>query len=193
MLEVYYFCKMIRKQINNYIINISSISALFDINDIQKYSSIYIGASDYNYSSVILIEIYKDEELLTNSVVAENYGATTIHDTAVIFEHDRVLICCSNFIYCLNIPSLSLLWKMKADSITCLQIFKHKELYIVHGELEISCLNYNGKILWQQGGEDIFVRLNSDENDFYLMEDYIVARDWNNKLYKIDYTGNVLN
>ena len=72
---------------------------------------------------------------------------------------------------------------------TCFEIFKKGDFYIVHGELEITKLNENGKILWQKGGADIFTTI-SGKNDFKLTEKYIIATDWENRIYKFDYEGN---
>ncbi len=183
---------MIQKQFNDYIVNIIDARSLFDINDIHKYSMIYTDMSVYQYSSVVLIEIYDNHNLINNSIITANLGSTTVHSTSVIIENDRILLCCSDYVFCLEIPSLTLLWKVKADDITCFQIYKHEDVYIVHGEMLISCINNYGNILWQQNGADIFVTIDGNNHDFYLTEHYIVATDWDNKIYKIDYSGNIL-
>jgi hypothetical protein len=85
---------------------------------------------------------------------------------------------------------LDLLWQTKGDPATCFQIFKYKDDYIVHGELEITRVGNDGKIVWQRGGADIFVTLNSSEKDFLVTEDYMLATDWENRTYKFDFDGN---
>jgi hypothetical protein len=55
----------------------------------------------------------------------------------MIIEDKRLLICCSDSIFCLSIPDLTLLWRTRADEATCFEILKYQDSYIVHGELEI--------------------------------------------------------
>ena len=89
----------------------------------------------------------------------------------------------------MSFPDFNLLWKTKTDQISCFEIFKKDDFYIVHEELEISKLDNNGKILWQKSGVDIFTTI-SGKNDFQLNENYIIATDWENRTYKFDYNGN---
>lgn len=84
-----------------------------------------------------------------------------------------------------------MLWKTKADQATCFEIFKHKDDYIVHGELEISRLDKNGNIVWQQGGRDIFTTLDG-KDDFAITDEYILATDWANRKYKFDFDGKII-
>ena len=86
---------------------------------------------------------------------------------------------------------MKLLWKTKADQATSFEIYKYKDCYIVHGELEISRLDKHGKIVWQKSGADIFTTMDG-EQDFELTEDFIFARDFENRTYKFDYNGNLI-
>ena len=80
---------------------------------------------------------------------------------------------------------MTLLWRTKADTATCFEIYKYQDRSIIHGELEISRLNIRGKILWQQISADIFTTLDG-ENNFLLTDNYILATDWENNKYKFD-------
>ena len=102
------------------------------------------------------------------------------------------MICCSDSVFCLTIPTLLLQWKTKADFATCFEIFKYKLDYIVHGEVEISRLSADGDLIWQQSGADIFVTPKSNEDDFVVTDDYILATDWDNRKYRFDFDGNVI-
>ena len=81
-----------------------------------------------------------------------------------------------------------MLWKTKGDEATCFEIFKYQDSYIVHGEMEITRLDRNGNIQWQQSGADIFTTLDGQDN-FKLTDDYIIATDWQNRIYKFGYGG----
>ena len=126
-----------------------------------------------------------------SAVIRSNGGKTAIHDTSEIIESDRFLICCSDTVFCLSIPDLTLLWRTKADTGTCFEIYKYQESYIIHGELEISRLDKHGKILWQQIGADVFTTLDGEDN-FVLTDNYILATDWENNKYKFDYNGRLV-
>ena len=77
------------------------------------------------------------------------------------------------------------------DQGTCFEIYKYQDSYIIHGELEISRLDKDGKILWQRSGADIFTTQDG-KDDFRIMKNYILATDWENRKYKFDFNGNIL-
>ena len=158
--------------------------------NVLQFDLFYLDESDF-HSSVYGIAIFRNDERLKSALIGASGGSTGIHDTAVVIENDRLLICCSNAIFCLSIPSLELLWRTVADTVTCFEIFKYEDDYIVHGELNISRLDENGNILWQQSGADIFTTVDG-KDCFIMMQDFIFARDWENREYKFDYDGHVI-
>jgi outer membrane protein assembly factor BamB len=130
---------------------------------------------------------YLENNKKTAPISAEG-GETGVHNSALVLEEDRLILCCGDKVFCLSIPDLTLLWKTQADDVTCFQIFAYKDSYIVHGEINISRINHDGTILWQYSGEDIFMNMD-DEVECELRADYIIASDFNNKVYKIGYDG----
>ncbi|RYU93113.1 hypothetical protein [Emticicia agri] len=156
-----------------------------------SYDFEYFIDSPYSASTVVGIKIFEDEELSDSVVIGASGGATGLHENAVIFEEDRFLICCADTIFCLSIPDLVLRWQVKADEITCFEIFKYQSNYIVHGEIYVTCLDRNGDIIWQRMGRDIFVVMDN-KPAFVLEKDYIIVRDFNNEIYKFGYDGNVV-
>ncbi len=157
--------------------------------NINEYDFEYLEADNKYNSTFIGIKLYENEELKKSILIGSEGGNTGINENSKIIEENRILICCADKIFCLSFPELNILWKTKADEMTCFEIFKKDNFYIVHGELEISKLDENGKILWQKGGADIFTTI-SGKNDFELKEKYIIATDWENRIYKFDYDGN---
>lgn len=157
--------------------------------NLHNYDFVYIKKSDNYYTSSCGIKIILNELILKSAIIGSFGGCTGIHNKSVIIEEDRILICCSNSVFCLSIPNLSLLWCTESDLITCFEIYNYLDNYIIHGELSISRLDKNGEIVWQVGGKDIFTTLDS-ENDFELFENYIIATDFDYNKYKIDYLGN---
>src|SRR4051794_33603776 len=116
------------------------------------------------------IRVLKQTELLKSAIIGSIGGGTGIHKNSVLYEDARVLICCSDSIFCLSVPELVLLWRTQADPATCFEIYKYQDSYIVHGELEISRLDKDGKIIWQNSGADIFITI-TGEHSFELKDD----------------------
>ena len=156
--------------------------------NLHKYDYVYFDESDYVFPTMFGIKVFKDNQLLKSAIIGSIGGGTTNHRNAVIFESNRFLICCSDTVFCLSIPDLTLVWLTQADQACCFGIFKYQDNYIIHGEFEISRLDKEGKIIWQQSGADIFTTI-SGTNDFELTQDYIMATDFENRVYKFDYNG----
>lgn len=159
------------------------------VDNLNKYDNEYLDESEYRFASQFGIKLFKDTELLSSSIIGSVGGGTGIHKTSVVFEDTRLAICCSENIFCLSIPDLKLLWRTKADLATCFEIYKYQDSYIIHGELDISRLDKNGKIVWQRNGADVFTTI-SGEQDFELKDNFIIARDFEDRVYKYDYDGN---
>lgn len=159
--------------------------------NVNEYDLVYFDKSEYHFPTVFGIKIFQDDTPLKSAVIGSSGGAPGIHETSTIIEKDRLLVCCSDTIFCLSIPDLNLLWRTQADQAVCFEIYKYKDSYIVHGELEISRLNKEGKVLWQRSGADIFTTLDGKDS-FLVTDDYILATDWENRKYKFDLNGNIL-
>jgi outer membrane protein assembly factor BamB len=158
------------------------------VDNVNHYDFVYFDESEYHFPSVLGIRIYQDDTLLKSAVIGSNGGGIGIHDTSAIVENDRFLVCCSNSIFCLSIPDLTLLWRTQADQATCFEIYKYHDSYIIHGELEISRLDKDGKILWQQSGADIFTTVDGKDS-FVITDTHILVTDWENRKYKFDFNG----
>ena len=157
----------------------------------NQYNYNYTEKSKYKLSTIIGIKVSIGENLLNSAVIGSTGGASGIFENSTIIEEDRILVCCSDDIFCLSIPDLTLLWKTNADRITCFEIFKCNNSYIIHGEINISRIDEDGKLLWQESGADIFTTYEGKDN-FVVTETYIFALDWENNEYKFDFDGNLL-
>lgn len=156
--------------------------------NLNQYDFVYFDNSEYHYPTVFGIKIFLNNRLFKSAAVGSIGGGTGIHVTSTIVNNDRLLICCSDTIFCLSIPELTLLWKTQADQATCFEIFAYKDSYIIHGEFEITRLDKDGKILWQQSGADIFTTKDGAQN-FILTEEFILVKDFENRTYKFDFNG----
>lgn len=159
--------------------------------NVNNYDFVYFDKSEYHFPTVLGINTFQNETLIKSAVIGSIGGGTGIHETSTIIETDRLLICCSDTIFCLSIPDLTLLWRTKADQATCFQIFKLQNDYLVHGELQISRLDKDGKIKWQFDGADIFTTSDGKDN-FIITDNCILVTDWENRKYKIDFNGQLI-
>lgn len=161
------------------------------VDNVNQYDLVYFKKSEYVFPTVFGIKIYQDNKLLKSAVIGAIGGGTGIHNNSTIIEEDRLLVCCSDNVFCLSIPDLTLLWQTQADQATCFEIYKYLDSYIVHGEYEISRLDKDGRLIWQQSGADIFTTLDGKDS-FEITDNYILATDWENRKYKFDFNGQAI-
>lgn len=159
---------------------------------IDNYQKVYFEESDYVLPSIFGIKVFESENLINSAILSVGGGATTIHDTSIVISQSRIHICCGNFVFCLSIPELEIIWKTQADEITCFEIFEIGNEFIVHGEMEISKLDQNGNVNWRRGGKDIFLTLEGID-DFSIIDNIIIAKDFEYNLYEFDLDGNQIN
>lgn len=137
------------------------------------------------------ILIYRDAQIIDSCMVIGSGGATGIHKNSSIVDNDRLVICCCDTVFCLTLPGLELKWKTQADQVTCFQIFKQQDGYIIHGELQVTKLDKDGNKKWEFGGADIFVSIDNEE-EFKIESDGILLTDFAKTKYKIDFDGKLL-
>ena len=150
----------------------------------------YFDGQEYEFSTQIGIKVFKNDNLIKSAIISACGGVSRIHGKSQVVNEERIVICCSNQIFSLSIPSLNLNWQTKADEATCISIFELNRDFIIHGELEISRISNGGKIIWQRMGADIFTTLEGKEDDFKLTDKYIFVTDWENRKYQFDFNGN---
>lgn len=137
------------------------------------------------------VKIYQDNQIINSCIIIGSGGATGVHQNSSLLNNNQLVICCCDTIFCLTLADLELKWKTQADQATCFKLFKLQNDYLVHGELQITRLDKDGKIKWQFGGADIFVSI-EDEEEFKLAEDHIMLTDFGKTKYKIDFDGKLL-
>lgn len=158
----------------------------------QSYDRAFISGEQNLLASLIGIKVYKDDELKSNCIIGSEGGTTRITKNSALIDNDSLIICCSKTVFRLTAPNLDLKWKTVSDSASCFGIYDlDNEDYIVHGEIEITRLNKDGQIIWQNSGRDIWVTAEGTD-DFAVYEDYILATDWEYNRYKFDFGGKLL-
>ena len=157
-----------------------------------NYSKIYfVENAEYYPTSKHGIRIYRDSQIIESCIIIGSGGAAGIHQNLFIIDNNRLLICCCDTIFNFKLPELELIWKTQADQATCFQIFKHKDEFIVHGELQVTKLDKDGNKIWEFGGTDIFVSIDN-EGEFKIENDGILLTDFAKTKYKIDFDGNLI-
>lgn len=169
----------------NYNINSTKNTFQYDFAYGTKETELYQPSSKHG------IRVYKNNTYLRSVLVYANGGASGIHINSAIIDNNNILICCGDFIFCLSLPNLNLIWKTKADDATCFGIYILHNDYIIHGELNITKINQNGEIQWSVSGADIFTTT-SEKEIFEIRKDYIMVKDWNGNEYWIDFNGKII-
>ena len=157
-----------------------------------KYLKYYFGEGGQEYPvSKHSIKIFENDKEINSCIIIGSAGATGIHKNSALIDNDKLILCCCDTLFCLKLPELNLLWQTKMDKATCFQVLRLDTDYLVHGELEISRVDNEGKIIWQFGGADIFVTIEG-QDEFQLHSDHITLTDFCKTKYKIDFNGKLL-
>jgi hypothetical protein len=104
-------------------------------------------------------------------------------------DEDYFVFGISNSVYCLKASSYRELWRLlNTKTISCLDIKRVDDGFIIHGEMSIFKVSFEGRMEWEFFGKDIFVAQDSSDN-FKIEDGLITVRDWSNNIYKITLDG----
>ena len=166
--------------------------------NITNYENIYLNEGELEknsygikYKQSLGIKVLQESDQKYSCLLVPSYSGVLVLENSVLPDENKLLACCVDYIYCLELPELNLLWKTKADACHCFEILKLEDNYLVHGELEITKTDKNGEILWQFSGKDIFVSVDGTDI-FEIHPDHILVSDWTETAYKLSYDGEVL-
>lgn len=166
-----------------------SLLVITQLEELENYEILIHSNADETIKNVVRLKIEngKGSKIIRSCVIVAEGGCVGFDNQRYLIDrNDDIIIACGDSVFCLS-EDLDLKWKTKADEITCFSIFKHEKDYIIHGEVYISRLTANGKMLWQFGGADIFLNLN--ENPFEIKEGQIFLKDFSGNGYKINFNG----
>jgi hypothetical protein len=124
-------------------------------------------------------------------ILVSSGGVSGLHDSCYVVDNRQLIICVGDSLFSLRTDDLVLNWAKKMDLATCFQVFNFNNGYIVHGELEITYLDYNGNINWKFSGRDIFVTSDGID-EFKIADNKIYLLDWGKNEYVLDQYGNLL-
>ncbi len=159
----------------------------------SKDNTIYFGSEkeDAEYQSRHYITVKELGVEISKVIIYETNSASGIYEDTFIIEDNKLLVLSGNEIYCLEIPSLKLIWKKEFDRITNFSLHKLENDYIIYGELEIFRITKHGEIIWRFGGRDIWVSVDG-KNPFNIETDKIRLFDFDSNEYVLDFDGNVI-
>ncbi len=131
----------------------------------------------------------QNEDEVSSAIILSAYGGSYPYPTLTAISNYHLFICASKYLYCLEIPSLEKSWQIQVDDGQAFEVFDIHIGLIVHGELSISRVSYDGTVLWSKSGPDIFVS-EAGKNDFEIDHNRIEARCWNGEALMWDFDGN---
>lgn len=173
---------------NNYKVNIE-VDTTYTVKstDNRNYDLIF-QVEDYPrghmYKAFSITVICKELEYciaLVGSCFSEVYHCAVLND-------NELVVLMNNDIIFIDLKNINILRNMLiSDFGTCFAIYKFKDGYVIHGELEVIKLDSRGKIEWKFSGGDIFVTSKMD--NFSALEDEIIVEDWQGYTYHINENG----
>jgi hypothetical protein len=157
----------------------------------NRYSYRHVHSDKSDHQTKIGIILKNDDNQIINSAIVLNRGFSSGLPGSWIIDDNILAVLVGNAFYLLSIPDLSVLSISEADLSTTFEIAKVMDRYIVHGELDISCFDSNGKKVWAFSGRDIFACID-DKKPFQIFPNHIKLIDFENNEYVLDFNGKLL-
>lgn len=157
----------------------------------HHYQKVYFKESEFraNCKYAIIIKEYGVE--ISSVIICEGGSPTGIFNNSFIIEDDKIWIRICNKIYCLEIPTLKLIWQKEFDEVTNFCFYKLGDDFLIHGELEIFRITKEGEIIWSFGGRDIWFNP-IGHNELTIEENKIRLFDFESNEYILDFEGKEL-
>lgn len=119
--------------------------------------------------------------------------ASDVSNLTVLKCDEYILVACADSVFCLSLPDLNLIWKQKVDVVTCLGIYKIGLKYLIHGAFEISLLDEAGNRLWYLSSKGVSWDFYNGFKVLETEQGHFKVWDWDQRLYRFDYDGKLLN
>jgi hypothetical protein len=115
------------------------------------------------------------------AVFGASGGNTGVHQHSAVYLNDKLYLVVCNRIICMTIKPFNVVWKSTVDPIACCGIHLHSSTgtLLSHGELGISRVEPDGRLLWTSYGSDISTgQISFDETT-------ISAKDFEGRRYRL--------
>lgn len=157
----------------------------------NRYYDAVLNPEGYRHSDAYkVLSVWID--LFVSELRIALIGPYYTYDSAcAVLDGKLLAVLQDNTITQINITDGSMVRHVKFDSFGCnFAIYKVKEGYVIHGEIEIIMLDFDFAKQWSFFGKDIFISV-SGKNPFELKENSIHLCDIEDNEYEIDFKGNV--
>jgi hypothetical protein len=106
----------------------------------------------------------------------------TLNQDSYAYFQNRIFVAIDTSIVAIDEKTLTVIWVAKVDAMICFGVYwvKNIEALISWGELEIACIDFDGKLKWSVSGKDIFTE------DFRIEGDTAYVTDFEKGKYQID-------
>lgn len=139
----------------------------------------------------IIVSLELEEENLGSAIICEVGGVTSPHPNSYIISENQLLTIACNKVFCLTLPDLELNWMVKCDDITCFSINQINGNFIIHGELQITSIDINGRINWVFAPGELLITYDN-EREFQINEKGIFFEDFSGTIYLLNENGEIL-
>ena len=157
------------------------------VDNIRRYDNLYY-ANGCNKQNAIEFVGIKCTVTGTNALMIATGSPKGLNVSSFIIHGEKIIVCVGNSLFCVNLNDLSQLWTLVCDDSCCFKVYSFDNYYLVHGELTITAVTFDGKKLWDFYGKDIFVTPDgNDEIAFFDGKIYI--KDWEYNEYVLDRDG----
>ena len=139
---------------------------------------------------VLGIHIHLDASEMSLALIGPYYSSSV--DCAIL-EDELLTVLLDDCIAQIDIRSGDIIRYIELDCFgTNLAIFRVDKGYLIHGEIEITMLDWDFAKKWSFSGRDIFVSI-SGEKAFEIRGDQIFLCDFENNRYVLDFNGKQVN
>lgn len=127
------------------------------------------------------VRILEGESELSSCLVTSSGGASWLGCDSCAVHGKYLYITVGNRVFSLLLPELQLGWTQVVDMASCfgVRVVNETQCIIANGECEISRLDFNGELVWQVVGKDVFMR------PLALDRGYIIVKDFQRCQYRI--------
>jgi hypothetical protein len=165
------------------------------IDNLKQYEKVYFNEKhkqdQSQLTSKLAITIKQFGNEISTSIICGTEEVIEIYNDSFILEDDKIWILSNNEIYCLELPTLELVWVKEFDLHSNFSIYKLEEDFIIHGESQIFRISKGGDIIWSFAGRDIWFNMEG-EPELTIEKDKIRLFDFESNEYVLDFDGNLI-
>lgn len=146
-----------------------------------------------DFTKTLLLSVNNSNNPVEETKVGLICPYHTFTENMAIVENNKLWLLLDYVLVCLSLDSFEIIRKAEIEKTigAYFQLHKHKDSFIVYGEMDIVMLDQEMEEKWRFSGRDIFVRHGGGEA-FIMKEDRICLYDFEDNYYEIDYNGNII-